>query len=394
MMRFILFLLLVTALPARAELSSDLLEKAEKGDAAAQLDVATHYMAGDGVARDEMLAIDWLQKSAAGGNREALFTLGMLYSRGDIVDKDDALAFEFFLKGAEAGDPYAQYTVAGLYAAGTGVTASRAEARKWLQLAAEGGHADAQLRTGTAALQDEEYEDAYFWLGFAAAGDVYPGDAQSMRAEAAKHLTPEKIAAIDQRLKDWVARDYTALRDKAKAGDAGAQAEIAQLHLTGQGALRDVAQAEKDFTAAATAGQAEAQFQLADILAAHDRAQYKDALDWLQKAAAAGHAGAEARLGDFYAEGLGVARDDAAAAKHYRTAADKGVPHAMARLGMMYADGRGVARDLQEALFWLSLAAAHGQDTADRRSEIAELLDTAQKDAVKARLQAWQARIK
>ena len=62
----------------------------------------------------------------------------------------------------------------------------------------------------------------------------------------------------------------------------------------------------------------------------------------LRRAADQGNADAQFNLGVMYAEGRGVPRDDAEAARWYRCAADQGEAAAQFNLGLMYAKGEGV----------------------------------------------------
>lgn len=62
-------------------------------------------------------------------------------------------------------------------------------------------------------------------------------------------------------------------------------------------------------------------------------------------------------IGDMYAEGQGVPKDEAEAVKWYRKAAEKGFAKAQQKLGDMYKDGRGVAKDAAEAKKWHNEAA-------------------------------------
>ena len=75
---------------------------------------------------------------------------------------------------------------------------------------------------------------------------------------------------------------------------------------------------------------------------------------------------AQFALGFIYDTAKGMPRDDAAAAKWYREAADQGVAGAQYNLGAMYADGHGVPRDYIEAYKWLSVAAARSTAAQDR----------------------------
>jgi len=61
-----------------------------------------------------------------------------------------------------------------------------------------------------------------------------------------------------------------------------------------------------------------------------------------------------------YANGRGVARDDAQAVSWFRKAADQGNADAQYNLGELYAQGRGVAHDEAEAIAWYRKAVEKG----------------------------------
>ena len=79
-----------------------------------------------------------------------------------------------------------------------------------------------------------------------------------------------------------------------------------------------------------------------------------------------GDAAAQFNLGVSYANGQGVPKDEAEAAKWYRKAADKGYAAAQVSLGVIYADGRGVPKDEAEAYKWYLLAGAKGDEMAKK----------------------------
>ena len=89
-----------------------------------------------------------------------------------------------------------------------------------------------------------------------------------------------------------------------------------------------------------------------------------------KKDAESGNAKAQYNLGVKYANGQGVPRDDAEAAKWYRLAADQGYGYAQGNLGVMYHDGRGVPQDYGEAFAWFSVAAAFGDANAAKNRDI------------------------
>ncbi len=116
-------------------------------------------------------------------------------------------------------------------------------------------------------------------------------------------------------------------------------------------------------TARAEKGDAEAQFQLGQRYAAGKEVARDDAraLAWFLKAAAQDHGKAQVSLGSIYAHGFGVPQDWAASIKWYRKAALQGDRIAQHNLGLDYNYGHGVARDYGKAARWFRLGAAQGQ---------------------------------
>jgi len=112
------------------------------------------------------------------------------------------------------------------------------------------------------------------------------------------------------------------------------------------------------------------------------KADYREALKWLRRAAVHGDQDAQNSLGRMYEEGEGVPHSDVLAAKWYRKAAehvldDGGAYQGRNNLGLLYLDGgRGVPRDVVRAYMWLrladvevNLAAAKAQMTAAQVKE-------------------------
>ena len=92
-------------------------------------------------------------------------------------------------------------------------------------------------------------------------------------------------------------------------------------------------------------------------LTAFNVGDYETSLAECQPLADAGNAGAQFCVGRLYANGFGVAMDDALAIKWYALAADAGHAEAQFNLGVMYANGWGVDMDWDEsARLYLSAA--------------------------------------
>ena len=68
-------------------------------------------------------------------------------------------------------------------------------------------------------------------------------------------------------------------------------------------------------------------------------------VDTLQAAADQGDASAQCALGNMYATGRGVAKNEARAVQLCQAAADQGHAAAQCNLGVMYATGRGAAKN-------------------------------------------------
>lgn len=89
-----------------------------------------------------------------------------------------------------------------------------------------------------------------------------------------------------------------------------------------------------------------------------------EAARWYRTAADSGLGEAMARLGAMYANGQGVAKDDAQAVDWYRRGADKNDAEAIYNLGLMFEAGRGVTQDAAEAARLYHKAADQGQPNA------------------------------
>ena len=103
--------------------------------------------------------------------------------------------------------------------------------------------------------------------------------------------------------------------------------------------------------------------------------RYAEALPVFKQLAEDGNAEAQLALGKAYAEGHGVARDDARAAIWYRKSGLQGNAEAQLRIGELYASGHGVPHNDFEAYVWFSAAVRGGNAAAKAQQErVAKLL--------------------
>lgn len=119
-------------------------QKAEAGDAVAQLSLGYEYY----VEKNSTEANKWFRLAAEQGNADAQWYLGLMCSEGLGVKKSDAEAAKWYRLAAEQGHGAAQTNLGVLYANGLGVSQSNTEAVKWYRRAAEQGWPKAQFYLG------------------------------------------------------------------------------------------------------------------------------------------------------------------------------------------------------------------------------------------------------
>lgn len=100
--------------------------------------------------------------------------------------------------------------------------------------------------------------------------------------------------------------------------------------------------------------------QLGTAIADFEAQRYRSALGPLLMLGGGGDATAQLYLGDMYAKGLEVIRDEASGVDWYRKSAEQGNTQAMLRLGNAYLSGIGATRDHAQAFEWFSRAAQDG----------------------------------
>lgn len=98
---------------------------------------------------------------------------------------------------------------------------------------------------------------------------------------------------------------------------------------------------------------------------AFDQGKYLTALDLAQKAAQKGDPQAHTLIARINAEGLGVPKDLALAARWYAKGAELGDTEAQFGLGVLYAEGQGVERNYTEAARLFEIVAAKGHPLAN-----------------------------
>ncbi|MER9581979.1 tetratricopeptide repeat protein [Mesorhizobium sp. M0276] len=279
--------------PDFAEAANWYRRAAEAGHQSAARAIASLYLTGNGVAKDDKEGTRWLRVAANSGNQGAQVDLANLVLGGAGEPDDPIRIAEWFEAAASSGDLIAAFNLGLCFAKGVGVVQDEGQAAQWLRRAAD-GVAEAQymyariLQDGRGVAADAE--QSRVWFAEAADGGVL--DAQVALAEMLLngHGGVQSSKAAIQ------------LFERAAAdGHAGAMFALGALHSSGVGLPIDQTAAQKWFAAAAECGHGHAQLMLGRFLSkglGGERNPLAGRL-WLQRAAAHGIQEAVDELAEF-----------------------------------------------------------------------------------------------
>jgi hypothetical protein len=162
----------------------------------------------------------------------------------------------------------------------------------------------------------------------------------------------EAILAIQEKVHS---RDVNRTLNRANAGDAIAQYEMALRYADGEGVPQS----------------------------------YQDAMAWFAKAAANGNEKAQWKLGLGYINGVGVPHDERNAAVWFKRAANQGDIRAQNALSDIYSSGQGVPRDYVRAYTWANIAAGLQGNENDRLKAIRSQMTAMQIEDAYRRTSIW-----
>lgn len=318
---------------------------AEQGFACAQFNLAIACLTGEGETINMVEAVKWFHKSAtqyyADGLKclcelaehreaEAQFALGSMYEEGEGVSKDEQEAKGWYDKAAKQGHASAQIKLASMYFAGRGGPVDKSKALMWCQKAAEKGDTEAQFALGLMYCDTE--------------------GALISKAEVIEELSLE----YEPRLA------LTALSCDSKRDVISKAESIAWLHKAAQ--------------------------QWANTVASPSLkgpCPLPNALHWLERIASLGDAQAQCAAGSVNLTSFGAETE---ALAWFRKSAEQGHPAGQHYLGEMYAQGKGVPKDETEAYKWNLLAGAQGNEEAREKCVILETVLTKAQRAAGQRL--------
>ncbi|WP_136620625.1 MULTISPECIES: tetratricopeptide repeat protein [Mesorhizobium] len=279
--------------PDFAEAANWYRRAAEAGHQPAARAIASLYLTGNGVAKDDKEGMRWLRVAANSGNQEAQVDLANRVLGGAGEPDDTTRVAGWFEAAASSGDLIAAFNLGLCFTKGVGVRQDERQAAQWLRRAAE-GVAEAQymyariLQDGRGVAADAQQSRA--WFAEAADGGVL--DAQVALAEMLLNghggaRSPKAAIQLFERA--------------AADGHAGAMFALGALHSSGEGLPIDQTAAQKWFAAAAECGHGQAQLMLGRFLLKGLAGESNPVAGrlWLERAAAHGIQEAADELAEF-----------------------------------------------------------------------------------------------
>lgn len=330
-------------------------EAAKQGHAAAQYKLGFLYYLGKGVKKDYGEAIRWYELAVQGGNLEAAYELGECYAEGRGCAEDMDKAIEYWKIAAEQGHESSLVALGDAYRD----RGEKEEALKWFRIAEEKGiyyasqcisemgeldvyqkrwayaekDPDGAYQKGLAYAEDNDYEEAYYWIYVAAEKGCVDA-----RFELAQWYHNGKA-------KDGKSPGMAAycMKIAAENGHAQAMCEYAWMLATGYGVKQDLDQAEMWADRAVQAGCKETVELSFCVHGAYIHADLRELAEDYETAfrfyyidAVKGDAYAQYKVGKYYLEGKGVSEDKDKAIKWLETAADQDYDPARNKLAYYY----------------------------------------------------------
>ena len=257
----------------------------------------------------------------------------------------EMMPFEERLQKAEAGDKSMMMSVAGAYLEGDPVEQDAEKAFYWFHKLAELDESDAQFNVGL-----------FYGKGFGTERDFSKAAYWMQRAAENGDETAPKLIKKYQ-----LAAECT---EKARAGDAQAQADLAGMIMEMCHALKE-AGVEKDYAdvlvlaqKSAAQGNGKGLWTLA-LAYEHGRGVDVDlnkAVELYRKGAELGDAACQHSLGCYYLRGDFLEKDEEQGFEWCMKSAQQGYALALRAIGSCYQFGNGVADDMHEAVKWYEKA--------------------------------------
>lgn len=199
-------------------------DEAEKAPAEIQFKWGLQYAKGNGVIKNDSMALEWWRRSAEKGYVKAQVNLAWAYEVGMGIEKDYYSAFTWYRKAAEQQDAIAQNKLGVFYENGISVEKNMIAALEWYRKAALQGLADAQNKLGIIYAQGINEESVID-------NNPHTNKPIAPYMEQSIHIAKDETAAVE-----W-------FKKAANQGDIDAQYNLALMYANGMGTDKNELQA-------------------------------------------------------------------------------------------------------------------------------------------------------
>ena len=348
----------------------DLLESsAVQGTSNAMLLLAHVYLEGYAekgkviLAEDHPLALRYLRRAAAGGNKEAAMILGDWFFKGGMIKNDPVQAREWYV--AAKGHAASEAAVAEVDYENSSDADDKEEAWEKIEALAKAGNPRAQVYAAgclykkgedakAAALAESAMKQGYpaaftlrahiarkagqkDWVGYMVKG-AEAGDPDAMAA-AGFHLVSTSRAQA--------AKGIEMLGRAARRGVLDGRVKMGRLYLQGKQVAKDLPKAFAYFKDAAEKGSAEGKYYLSlcYFKGLGCKVNYNNAAQLAFEAAGSGDSYAQTLYATYLRDGVGVQRNTTAAVAYLEKASKQGNKHATALLSDLISKAHDVQSD-------------------------------------------------
>ena len=242
-----------------------------------------------------------LNFKAKQGDATAQVKLGLKYQNGDGVEKNDKVAVEWYRKSADQGNSDAQANLGVMYLLGAGIEKSIENGKFWFSKSADQGNASGQNRLGVMY--------------------VIEADPKAKEAEIKKD-DKEAAFKLHEEADRFFREAMSLFRKSAGQGDSEAQLNLGVMYQRGFGTEKNNEQAVSLFRKSAEQGNSDAQLNLGAMYqnGAGVRKSDEEAVSWYRKSAEQDNRDAQVSLGVMYQKGEGVEQSDEKALFWYQKA--------------------------------------------------------------------------
>lgn len=336
--------------------AKSIIDKANEGNAQAQLEAARLYLSGNGVKRDINKAIYFYQQAANAKNSLAMVELAQIYFDGEGVEKNIKKYEQLLNAAMDLGNGDAAYRLGSHYVtSGKNAESGFAKAYNYFDKAAKLGHNEATLWSSLGLC----YQFGYGTKVNISKAREYYEKALLIGDETDKYSLAKFLHQHGRNKEDAINAEKLMI-ESAESGYTPAQVELGIWYTQGLGVEEDILKAINYFARAAEAGDAYAQTNLGKMYLNGQGVSpnLTEAKRLLAAAAKQGIPHAHFLLGHLY-DKLG---DQLMAVRHEQEAAKLGEPHAALALAVRYHFGKGVMRNEKQEIKWLKVAASQSSN--------------------------------